>query len=223
MKLKGVTAEDFTNYKLPSLFIASAYCDWKCCKENGLEEGTCQNRPLASTETLDVPTQTIYNLYATNDITQAIVIGGLEPMLQFDEVLSLIKLFRDNQVACPFVIYTGYNESEIQNEITKLKQYNNIIIKFGRYIPTRPSRYDPILGVTLASDNQYAVQLSKSNDQKIQKNPDAKYAQSVIDALKANDYYCPCKLEHTPDTKCMCLEFRRQESGMCECGLYIKG
>ena len=31
-----------------------------------------------------------------------------------------------------------------------------VIIKWGRFIPDMPRRVDPILGVTLASDNQYA-------------------------------------------------------------------
>ena len=37
--------------------------------------------------------------------------------------------------------------------------------------------------------------------------------------------YCPCALEWTPDTKCMCKLFRDQiergEAGECHCGLYI--
>lgn len=41
-------------------------------------------------------------------------------------------------------------------------------------------------------------------------------------SVKANEGYCPCRLEHTPDTKCMCKEFRDQESGLCHCGLYYK-
>lgn len=44
----------------------------------------------------------------------------------------------------------------------------------------------------------------------------------ILDALKANDNYCPCRVEKTPDTKCMCKEFREQKSGPCHCGLYIK-
>lgn len=44
----------------------------------------------------------------------------------------------------------------------------------------------------------------------------------ILDALKANDNYCPCRVEKTPDTKCMCKEFREQKSGTCHCGLYIK-
>lgn len=40
--------------------------------------------------------------------------------------------------------------------------------------------------------------------------------------LKENGGYCPCRLERTPDTKCMCKEFREQESGECHCGLFIK-
>lgn len=44
----------------------------------------------------------------------------------------------------------------------------------------------------------------------------------ILDALKTNDNYCPCRVEKTPDTKCMCKEFREQKSGPCHCGLYIK-
>ena len=43
----------------------------------------------------------------------------------------------------------------------------------------------------------------------------------VLRALKNNQGYCPCRLEKTPDTKCMCKEFREQEEpGLCHCGLY---
>lgn len=42
--------------------------------------------------------------------------------------------------------------------------------------------------------------------------------------IKENGGYCPCRLEHTPDTKCICKEFRdqieRKEFGECHCGLY---
>ena len=58
------------------------------------------------------------------------------------------------------VIYTGYNEDEIQKEINKLRQFKNIIIKFGRFIPNQKKKYDEVLGVTLSSDNQYAEVIS---------------------------------------------------------------
>ncbi len=40
--------------------------------------------------------------------------------------------------------------------------------------------------------------------------------------LKENGGYCPCRIDKTEDTKCMCKEFREQETGECHCGLYIK-
>lgn len=57
---------------------------------------------------------------------------------------------------------------------------------------------------------------------KIIKNPDTEYVKEIKKQLKANSGYCPCRLEKSKDTKCMCKEFREQESGMCHCGLYIK-
>lgn len=41
-------------------------------------------------------------------------------------------------------------------------------------------------------------------------------------ALKDNDGYCPCRVQKTADTKCMCKEFREQVDGECHCGLYYK-
>lgn len=40
--------------------------------------------------------------------------------------------------------------------------------------------------------------------------------------LKENDGYCPCRIDKTPDTKCMCKEFLKMEEGECHCGLYVK-
>ena len=34
-------------------------------------------------------------------------------------------------------------------------------------------------------------------------------------SVKANEGYCPCRLTKTPETKCMCKEFREQDSGLC--------
>ena len=160
MRLKHIVAEDFSNYKKPSLFLVSSICDWKCCIEQGLDIGVCQNAPLVSQQTKDYSNEQIFEAYQKNDITKAIVIGGLEPMLQFDEVESLIKYFRNYGEDCEFVIYTGYYPFEIENQIQILSQYKNIIIKYGRYIPNRQSRYDDVLGVTLVSDNQYAMRIS---------------------------------------------------------------
>ena len=51
---------------------------------------------------------------------------------------------------------------------------------------------------------------------------DKVYAEKIRQKLKENNNYCPCKLLKTPDTKCMCKEFREQEEGFCHCGLYYK-
>lgn len=60
---------------------------------------------------------------------------------------------------------------------------------------------------------------------KVKQNPDKEFAKSIREQLKVNNGYCPCVLEKTPDSKCMCKEFRdmidRGDIGMCHCGLYI--
>lgn len=60
---------------------------------------------------------------------------------------------------------------------------------------------------------------------KIIENPDKEHVHDVKKRLKEMGGYCPCRLSRTPDTKCMCKEFRTMvkngEEGMCHCGLYI--
>lgn len=160
MRVKAIVEEDFINYKLPSMFISTCFCDYKCCTELGLDIGVCQNAPLAQSENIYIPDQTIYEHFVNNPITKAVVIGGLEPMIQINEVVNLINLFRIQGENCPFIIYTGYYPNEIPEPLDRLKQYKNIIIKFGRYIPNNQSIYDEVLGVTLASSNQYAEVIS---------------------------------------------------------------
>ena len=53
-------------------------------------------------------------------------------------------------------------------------------------------------------------------------NEDEEFVKSMRKALEDNDGYCPCQLERSEDTKCMCKEFRDMEYGTCHCKLYTK-
>ena len=46
---------------------------------------------------------------------------------------------------------------------------------------------------------------------------------SIRADVDANNGYCPCAIWQTPDTKCMCRNFREQaEPGECHCGRFEK-
>lgn len=160
MRLRGIVFEDFVNYKKPSLFLITMSCDWKCCKEAGIPISVCQNSELMKSDVKEYSDESIYKAYSTNNISQAIVIGGLEPMLQLEELINLIKTFRGNGCDDPIIIYTGFNKTEILYQVEQLKMFKNIIIKFGRYVENSNPIYDEVLGVTLASENQYAEKIS---------------------------------------------------------------
>ena len=161
MKIKGLVDEDVVNYKQTSMFIILGTCDWKCCIEGGFDVSICQNSTLAKADEIELSIENIYHRYINNPITEAIVIGGLEPFTKFIDIYSLIKYFRDNNCNDTFVIYTGYYPHELMPQLKALNEFDNIIIKFGRYKQNTPSRFDEILGVELSSDNQYAVVLKK--------------------------------------------------------------
>ena len=99
------------------------------------------------------------SVYDKSIFQSSVVFGGVEPFEQFAELYSFICDFRKEHND-DIVIYTGFNKEEISACIDRLKEFRNIIIKFGRYIPNSEKRFDNILGVTLASLNQYAEKIS---------------------------------------------------------------
>ena len=157
MKIKNLIDEDFINYKKPSMFIGTSSCNFKCDKECG--KPVCQNSELAKAPTIEIDNEEIIQRYITNPITEAITIGGLEPFDDFNDLFAFIANFRDYSKD-DIVIYTGYYPEEIPSYLDLLSaNYKNIIIKFGRFIPDKPHRFDELLEVELSSDNQYAKRL----------------------------------------------------------------
>lgn len=161
MKVKTIVDEDFTNYKKASMFIGTASCGGKCCIEAGIPLSVCQNDGWRSSAPIVISDMEICQRYLNNPVTNAVVFGGLEPMEQFDEILAFIRVLRiDFQCEDDVVIYTGYTLDEVEKEVSLLSEFENITIKFGRFRVNQTPHRDEVLGVDLASDNQYAVQIS---------------------------------------------------------------
>ena len=58
-------------------------------------------------------------------------------------------------------------------------------------------------------------------------NEEPELVAEILEQIKNNGGYCPCKVIHDEDTKCMCKEFRDQINdpyfeGYCHCMLYYK-
>lgn len=225
MLIKDIIVEDFSNFKKPSMYIICPFCSMKCGKEN------CQNAAVLEQKNIDMSIGEIIRLYISNPITSSIVLGGLEPIDSWPDLQFLITMLRD-YTDDDIVIYSGYTEKELKEKIEWLKNFSNIIIKVGRYVPNSKSFYSNILGVELASDNQYAIKINdletgkkymKDKKLKISITSNKVERDIVIKALQDNDGYCPCQLEKNKDTKCLCKAFRElDEPGFCHCGLYYK-
>ena len=83
----------------------------------------------------------------------------MEPFDSWDDLIGLVDRLR-RSTNDDIVIYTGYYKEEIADRIALLSKYKNIVIKYGRYIPEQKEHYDEVLGVYLASENQYAERIS---------------------------------------------------------------
>ena len=154
MIIKGIIDEDFINYKKPSMVIQFPKCSFKCDKECGQQ--VCQNSTLATAPDIEVSIDSLVNRYLHNSITKAVVCAGLEPFDSIDDLLLLINTLRFRGCNDEVIIYTGYKENELTEFEKMFRMYGNIIIKYGRYIPNQQAHYDALLGIRLASDNQYA-------------------------------------------------------------------
>ena len=137
MRVKTIVDEDFTNYKKPAMFIGTISCGGKCCIEAGIPLSVCQNDGWRASAPISIDDEQLCLRYLNNPLTESIVFGGLQCK---DDV----------------VIYTGYYFEEVPEWIQQLATYGNVIVKFGRYIPNQKHIFDEVLGVELASDNQYA-------------------------------------------------------------------
>ena len=158
MLLKGIIDEDFSNYKKCSMTLIFPYCTFKCEKECGMK--VCQNSALAKAFTVEVSIENLIDRYNKNIYSDSIVCQGLEPFDSWPDLYSLVISIRGEGIEDDIVIYTGYKEDEISDKIDRLKKYKNIIVKFGRYVPGEEKHYDEVLGVELASNNQYAEKIS---------------------------------------------------------------
>ena len=155
MKLKGIIDYDCTNYIEPTLTLEFPYCDFKCDKLNGCQ--VCQNSALAHAPDIDVSGETIWKMYSENPLTKGFCCQGLEPFDSHMDLIEFIKFIRiDKQCLDPIIIYTGYNKGEDIITEKALLNWPNIIVKWGRFYPLNFPHYDEVLGVNLASDNQYA-------------------------------------------------------------------
>ena len=138
MLIKNIIDEDFVNFKLASMTIEMPYCSFKCDKECGIN--ICQNSALVQEPNIEITYEKLISRYLNNSQ---------------DDLYEFCKVFRKKSQDI-IVIYTGYNEDEISAQVEQLSSFGNIIIKFGRFIPNKPHKFDEVLGVELASDNQYA-------------------------------------------------------------------
>ena len=169
MKVLEIKPNDFANFHDPwghsSLFVGMGWCDWKCCKEAGVDVSICQNYELQNSGfSKNIPARDLLSRYLGE--STSVVLGGLEPLNDMEGVLELASEFAElaegwpRDVRAAFVVYTGYTREECHGKIDAVARSlgwrPTLIVKYGRFVPNGNGRFDPVLGVTLASDNQYA-------------------------------------------------------------------
>lgn len=151
---------DLINYKEPTFVIYSGItCSFKCDLESN--NNICQNYHLTKQKIIRYDIDKCIDRFINQDISRSVTIQGLEPLDNLKQLLWFIYYFRKINNS-PIIIWTGYTKEECVDLLFLIDkmQWKNIIIKFGRFIPDQESHYDEVLGINLASDNQYAERIS---------------------------------------------------------------
>jgi len=163
IRLLDLPRTSLTNYKKINYYIPIGIsCTWKCkdCQNIHYKKffEKCDQNHKSWMKNVKINTKTIITNYMKNSLVDSIVLSGLEPFDNFDDLKILINDFRtffDDDI----IIFSGYEDIEIDHKIEELEKYYNIYVKFGRYIPNRKKFFDKLLNVELASDNQYSKKL----------------------------------------------------------------
>lgn len=134
------------------MLLVADKCTWKC-------EG-CQNKHLALLESQIFPDEEILKRFCNNPLTSAIVIGGLEPFEQLQELVIFIGEATKAGLDIPIIIYTGFEIDDFDLywsgfEPVAKSYLGPVIVKFGKYVAGSESYFNKDLGVTLISNNQY--------------------------------------------------------------------
>lgn len=156
--LKDVIFEDTVNYKKTCMTLEMPFCSMKCDKECG--KPVCQNGALASLSNIEVDADSLIQRYSNNPMVHAICFQGMEPFDSWPQLAEFISMFREHSND-DVVIYTGYTACELRDKLSEIKNVGreNVYVKFGRYVPDQESHYDDVLGVYLASNNQYGERI----------------------------------------------------------------
>ena len=97
------------------------------------------------------------------------------------------------------------------------------VIRDNNYLEYLDNGLDGMILPLESFSVDYFKYYSISDIKECRKSTDKLLVENIRTQLKANEGYCPCKLEKTSSTKCICQEFREQaDPGPCHCGLYYK-
>ena len=141
-----------------------------------------------------------------------------------ETLLSLAQYVRE--MGLKTALYSG--RREVEDEYNAYFDY----IKIGPYIAekgplnkttTNQALYQIIDGERL--DITFKFWRSLDGKAKYELNDDLEHVKRIRKGLERNkekfgEKYCPCRLDHTPDTICPCREYR--ETGECHCKLFKK-
>lgn len=126
------------------MLIAATDCRINC--------PNCINEWIRSQPIIQDTTDNIFSSLESNNFLEGIILGGLEWTYQKNEMTHLLN--EAVKRGYKAMLYTGLYEEEFKIHFPDVYDLP-IYIKFGQYIDGSKPTKDSTTGITLASDNQY--------------------------------------------------------------------
>jgi pyruvate-formate lyase-activating enzyme len=94
-----------------------------------------------------------------NPFNEGVILAGLEWSSQPKELIALVKEATKRHL--PIIIYTGYTSDQFIRRVPRIKEFPNVLIKYGSFNQNLRSFEHKEYGVNLASTNQHIQKISE--------------------------------------------------------------
>ncbi|MCH4890037.1 radical SAM protein [Acidaminobacter sp. JC074] len=144
IRYKSITHERLEDAPFVGALVCALDCNIGC-------KG-CFNQSLKEAPIFYKKADEVLDEIMSNPFNEGVILAGLEWSLQPSELMAMIKSCASKNI--PVIVYTGHKIETFLRRVPKIKNYPEVLIKYGAYDESKLSLTHEAYGVRLASTNQ---------------------------------------------------------------------
>jgi len=145
IRYKSITHERVEDAPFVGALVCALDCNIGC-------KG-CFNQSLKEAPIFYKKADEIMDEIMSNPFNEGVILAGLEWSLQPTELLALVKSATVRNM--PVIVYTGHDINTFLRRVPLIKQFTEVLVKYGAYDESKLSLTHEAYGIKLASTNQH--------------------------------------------------------------------